>query len=128
MHTTVRLARDRRADSVHYTDTEGAPLKAVPQREDGISRLTRLREEHADVVTEDGRLAVQEVARELDTHGDLGELLEDRARSDARVVARPARNEHDAAAAADDGEVRAQAAQGDFVGVEVDAPTHSVND
>lgn len=44
------------------------------------------------------------------------------------MVTRPAGNEHQASAAAHDGEVSPQAAEGDFVGVEVDSPTHGVDD
>ena len=128
MHAAVRITRNRRAHSVHDADAKCTPLKAVPQCKDSISCLTRLGEEHADVVTEDGRLTVQKVARELDAHRNFGELLEDGAGGNARVVARPARDEDNATSAADDGEVRAQAAKGNFVRVEVDAPTHSVDD
>ena len=44
------------------------------------------------------------------------------------MVTRPACDEHNTTAAADDREVRAQAAKGDFVRVEIDAPTHGVDD
>ena len=128
MHTTVRFARNRRAHSVHDTDAKCTPLKAVLQSKDSIGCLTRLGEEHADIVTEDGRLTVQKVARKLDAHRNLGELLEDGACGNARVVARPARDEHNTTTAAYDGEVGAQTAKGDFVRIKVDAPTHGVND
>jgi hypothetical protein len=128
VHTAVRFARNRRADSVHDTDAKCTPLKAVLQCKDSIGCLTRLGEEHADIVAEDGGLTVQKVARKLDAHRNLGELLEDGACGNARVVARSARDEHNTTAATDDGEVRAQTAKGDFVRVEVDAPTHGVDD
>jgi hypothetical protein len=127
MYAAVRLTRNRRANGVDNTDAERTPLKAVLQRKDRIGRFTGLREEHTNIITEDGRLAVQKVARKLDAHGNLGELLEDGACGNARVVARPACNEHNATASAHDGEVRTQAAQGDLVRVEVDTSTHSVN-
>src|SRR5258708_7929843 len=82
MHTAVRLARNSRTHSVHDTDAECSSLKAVFQCEDSISRLTRLGEEHANIITEDGRFAIQKVARKLDAHRNLSELLKDRARGD----------------------------------------------
>ena len=69
---------------------------------------------------------VEEIRRELDADGDLRELLKDRTSRDARVVARPACDEHDAPPAADDRQVRAQLAEHDLVVVEVDAPAHRV--
>ena len=128
MHTTVRIARNSRAHSVHDTDAKCTPLKAVPQCKNSISCFTRLGEEHADIITEDGRLTVQKVACKLDAHRNLGELLEDSTGGNARVVARPARDEDDATAAADNGEVGAQATKRNFVRIEVDAPTHRVDD
>ena len=126
--TAVGLTRDRGADRVDDTDTERATLQAVAQREDRVGRLAALADEHADVVAEDGRLAVEEVGRELDRDRDLRKLLEDRARRDRRVVARAARAEHDTTATADDVEVRAKASERDAVLVEVDTATHGVDD
>ena len=57
MHTAVGLVRNSRTHYVHGTNAECTrPSKAVLQCEDSISRLTRLREEHANIITEDGRL------------------------------------------------------------------------
>lgn len=85
------------------------PTQSVSSlRQYRIARIARLPEQNTDILTEDGRLAVEEVAHELDRDGDLRELLEDRARRDARV--------------------RAQNTEGDLVVVEVDAPTHGVDD
>jgi len=128
VHTAVGFTRNRRAHSVHDTDAKCTPLKAVLQCKDSIGCLTRLGEEHADIVTEDGGLTVQKVAGKLDAHRNLGELLEDGACGNARVVAGPARDEDNTTASANDGEVGAQTAKGDFVRVEVNAATHGVDD
>ena len=66
VYTTMRFPRNGGTDGVDDTDAERATLKTVPQREDCVGGLTRLRQEHADVVTEDGRLAVEEVGGKFD--------------------------------------------------------------
>jgi hypothetical protein len=75
--TAVRFTRDGRSDDVDDSDIERSSLEAVAHREDRIGRLSRLRDEDADVVPEDGRLPVEEVGGELDGDGDLSQLLED---------------------------------------------------
>jgi hypothetical protein len=77
MDSAVRFARNGRTDDVDDSDVEGAALEAVTHGEDRVGRLARLGDEDADVVAEDGGLAVEEVGGELDGDGDLGQLLED---------------------------------------------------
>lgn len=75
--SAVRFARDGGSDDVDDTDVESSALEAVAHGEDRVGRLSRLGNEDADVVAEDGGLAVEEVGGELDRDGDLGQLLED---------------------------------------------------
>lgn len=75
--TAVRLARDGRTDDVDHTNVESTTLEAVAHRENGVGGLAGLRDEDADVVTEDRGLAVEEVRGQLDRDRDLGKLLED---------------------------------------------------
>lgn len=74
--TTVGLSGHGGADGVDDTETEGTSLQAVSEREDGVSGLTGLRDENADIITENGSLAVQKVRSELDGDGNLGQLFE----------------------------------------------------
>ncbi|KAI3475145.1 hypothetical protein L1887_63506 [Cichorium endivia] len=126
--TAVSLARHGGADGVDDAETEGAALEAVAEREDGVGGLTGLRDKDADVVTEDGRLAVEEVRGELDRDGDLGELLKDGTGGEARVVRGAAGGHDDSAAAADGVEEGGEAAELDLALVKVDAATHGVDD
>ena len=128
MHTTVRLARQRGTDRVDDTNAKRAALKAVAQRQNRVGRLATLADEDAGVVAEDGRLAIEEVACEFDADGNLGQLFEDGACRERRVVARAARAEDNAATAADNGQERPQTTQSDDVRVKVDAATHGVDD
>lgn len=66
VYAAVRLARDGGANHVDDSDVERAALEAVAHGEDRVGRLAGLRDEDAHVVAEDGRLAVEEVGRELD--------------------------------------------------------------
>ncbi len=50
VHSAVGVARDRRANGVSDAQAEGATLLTVPQRHQGVSSLTRLRNEEADIV------------------------------------------------------------------------------
>lgn len=72
----VGLTRQGRPDSVHNTDAEGTPLHAVSEGKDSIGSLATLAEEDNDIISEDRSLAVQKVARELDTNGNFSELFE----------------------------------------------------
>ena len=81
--TAVRLTGDCRTDSVDDTNAERTTLQAVAESEDGIGSLTTLADEHANVISEDRRLPVEEVRREFDGHRDLSELLEDCTHRDA---------------------------------------------
>lgn len=140
----VRFARDGRSDDVDDSDVESSALEAVAHREDRVGRLARLGDKDADVVAEDGRLAVEEVGGELDRDGDFGELLEDGTRlreesadcleksrgtnGEARVVGSPARDKDNPPAATNDAEVRLESSERDGVRVEVDASAHRVDD
>jgi hypothetical protein len=77
VNTAVRFARDRRTDDVDDSDVEGTTLEAVSHSEDRVGSFSGLRYENADVVSEDGSLAVEEVGSEFDRNGDLGEFFED---------------------------------------------------
>ena len=66
---------------------------------------TGLRDEEADVVPEDGRVAIEEIGRQVDHDGQFGQLLEQLAGGDGAVVARAAANQQQPAAAADLGQV-----------------------
>ena len=116
-----------------------------------------MRNEHADIITEDRRLAIQEVTSQLGRYGNLSQLFKDGASlekkesdyysgqcksvalqegdpidqwtySEGTVVAGSAGNEHNAAAAADSRQIGLESSQGNLVSVKVDATTHGVDD
>jgi hypothetical protein len=60
MDTAVRLTGDRSSNGINDADAKRAPLQAVPHRQNGIGSLSTLAQEHADIISEDGRLPVQE--------------------------------------------------------------------
>ncbi len=101
VHAAVGEERDGGTDNVYDTDGQGAPLQAVAKGHQRVGGLAGLRHEHAGVVTEHRRLAIQEIGGKLDRDGDLGELLEDATHGHAAVVRGAARDEDDAAAPAD---------------------------
>lgn len=127
VNTAVGEEGDGGTDVVDNTDGKGATLQAVAESHQRVSGLTRLRDEDAGVVTEDGSLAVQEVRGQLDSNGDLGQLLEDTTDSHAGVVRGTASNEDDPAAAADCGEVLAEATKGDGLVLDIETTTHGVD-
>lgn len=106
VNTTVSLSADCATDNVDHSDAKRSTLQAVAQCENGIGRLTTLAKEDANIVTEDGRLAVQKVTREFDRGRNLCKFFEDGTGGNARVVTGTTRNEDDATTATDDGEVR----------------------
>lgn len=75
VHAAVRFSANGAADGVGDTNDQRAPVLAVAQRHQGVSCLARLWDEEAHVVPEDGRVAVEEVRRQLHHHGQLGQLL-----------------------------------------------------
>jgi hypothetical protein len=103
--TTVGVARHGGTDSVDNSHAQGTTLDAVPEGKQGIGGLTRLRNEDANVITEDGCLAVQEITGKLDGHGDFCELLENLSGCNGRVVTGTASTEHDATTTTDDRQV-----------------------
>ena len=129
VNAAVGLARYRAAHRVRDADDESAALLAVAQRQYGVGRLARLRDEEAHVVAEDGRVAVEEVAGQLDHDGQLGELLEQLASGDGAVIARAARDEHEATAALDLADEVLDAAECDLelIGAGAHATAHRVH-
>jgi len=61
MDAAVGLAGDGTSDGVDDTNAECAALEAVSHSQDGIGGFAGLRDKDADVITEDGGLAVKEV-------------------------------------------------------------------
>ena len=127
VNTAVGEERDGGTDVVDNTDGQGATLQAVAESHQGVSSLTRLGDEHAGVVTEDGSLAIQEVRGQLDSDGDLSQLLENTTDSHAGVVRGTASNEDDPAAAADCGKVLAETTKGDGLVLGIETTTHGVD-
>ena len=126
--TAVGEKGDGRANNVDDTDGQSAALKAVAEGTERISRLTRLRDEDAGVVTEDWGFSVQEVGGKLDGDGDLGEFLKHATHSHARVVAGTAGNEDETTAATDGRHVLSQTTKGDLLVDHVQTTTHGVDD
>ena len=75
--TAVGFSRDRRSDNVDDSDVQSSSFEAVSHGEDGIGSFSRLRDENANVVSEDGSLAIEEVGSEFDGNRDLGEFFND---------------------------------------------------
>jgi hypothetical protein len=76
----VGLAGDGGSDSVGDSDAESTTLEAVSHGQDSIGGLSGLGDEDANIVTEDGSLAIQEITGQFGRDWDLGQLLKDRAR------------------------------------------------
>ncbi len=127
MNTAVRLTRDRTAHRVRDAHNERTALLAVPQREDRVGGLARLRDEKAHVVAKDGRVSVQKVAGQLDHDGQFGELFEELTCSDRAVVASAARDKHEPPAAPYLGQVVLDAAQSHFELIVRDSASHGVH-
>lgn len=126
--TAVGQHTDRATDHVHDTDSQCATLQAVSQGHQRISRLARLRDEHASVVTEHRGLPVEEVGRQLDRDRNLCELLEDTTNRHTAVVRGTAGNEYDTPASADGAHVCAQTTERDGLVLNVQTTTHGVDD
>lgn len=125
--TAVSLAGESGTNSVDNTNAEGTTLNAVPQGQDGVSSFTTLADEEADIVPENGGLAIQEITREFNSDRDFSQLLKDGASCDTGVVAGAARNEDDATSSAHDGQVCTKTAKSNLPLVKVDATTHGVD-
>lgn len=126
--TAVGEQRDGGTDVVDNTDGEGTTLQAVAESHERICGLTRLGDEDACVVTEHGRLTIQEIRGELDSDGDFSQLLEDTADSHARVEGGTAGDEDDPSASPDGGHVLAKTTKGDSLLDRVETSTHGVDD
>lgn len=126
--TAVGEERDGRTDDVDDTDGESTTLETVPQGHEGVGGFTRLGDEDASVITEDGGLSVKEIRGKLDSDGDLDELLEDTTDSHARVVAGTACNEYYPPASTDGGNVRSETTEGHSLVGDVETTTHGVDD
>jgi hypothetical protein len=125
--TTVSEERDGGTDNVDDTNGQGTTLQAVAESHEGVSSLTRLRDEDTGVITEDRGLSIKEIGSQLNGDGDLSELLEDTTDSHARVVRCTASNEYDAAASANGGDVRTETTKGDGLVGNVETATHGVD-
>lgn len=126
--TAVGKEGDGGTDDVDDTNGQGTTLQAVAQGHEGVSGLTRLGDEDTGVITEDGSLSIKEIGGQLDSDGDLSQLLEDTTDSHARVVAGTASNEDDAAASADGRDVGAETTQSNGPVSDVETTTHGVDD
>ena len=128
VHTTVGEEGDGGADHVDNPDRQGAALQAVPQSHQRVCSLAGLRDEDAGVVTENGRLSVQEVRSQLDGDGDFGELFKGSPNRHARVKAGTAGDEDQTPAAADGAHVLLQTTKRDGLVLDVETTTHGVDD
>lgn len=128
MDTAVSLTRDGTTDGIDDTDAKSSSIQAIPHSQDGIGSLSTLTDKDANVVSEDGRLSIEEVARQFNGDGDLGEFFKDGTGSDARVVRGSACYKDDTATTSDDGEVGLEPTKGDLVVVKVDSSSHRVDD
>jgi hypothetical protein len=126
--TAVGEEGDGGTDIVDDTNSQSTALQAVAESHQRVSGLPRLRNEHAGVVTEDRRLAIQEVRGQLNGNGDLSELLKDTTDSHAGVVGSTASNEDDSAASPDCGEILAETTESDSLVDRVQTTTHSIDD
>ena len=80
------------------------------ERFESVRRFARLRDEKANVVPENGRLAIDKVARVLYRHRQLGHLLQHCPTRDCRVIRRAAANDADSPASSDFAQVTSNAA------------------
>ena len=92
-----------------------AALPGLLERGEGVGGLARLRDRHDDVAGADDRVAVAELAGDVDLDGDAGEAL-DQVAADHRRVLRGAAGEQDDARAL--AEVELEAVEADVVGLE----------
>lgn len=127
VNTTMGEQGDGGTDHVDDTNGQGATLQAIAESHERISSLTRLRDENASVITEDGCLPVQEIRCQLDGDWNFHKLFEDTAYCHARVVARTASNEDDSAASADGVEILAETTKGDNLILNIETTTHGVD-
>lgn len=128
MDAAVGEERDRRADDIDDAHGQGAAFKTVAKSQERIGSFSRLRNEDARIVAENGGLSVEEVGCEFHGDGDLSKLFEDAADGHARVVASAAGNEDDPPAAADGVDVLAETAECDLLVLDVQAAAHGVDD
>ena len=128
VHTAVRHQRDGGAHDVDDTNGQGAALQAVAESHERVGRLAGLGDEDDGVVAEDRRLAVEEVGGQLHRDGDVGQLLEAPAYRHARVEARAAGNEDQAAAATDGADVLPKPTQRHRLLLGIEAAAHGVDD
>lgn len=126
--TTVGHEGDAGADNVDDTNGEGTALQAVAESHERVGSLTRLGDEDASVVTEDGSLTIEEVRGKLDGDGDLSQLLKSTTNSHARVVGGTTSNEDQTSAAPDGADVLPKSTESHGLLLGVQATTHSVDD
>ena len=127
MNAAVCFTRDGRTDGVDNTHAERATFETVPHRQDRVSSLSALADEHANIITENWSLPVQEVRSQLDADRYFCQLLKDGSSGQAGMITGATRREDDPTAAANDREVCPETTESNRVSVKVDTTTHSVD-
>lgn len=77
MNTAVTLAGEGGANSIDHTHAKCTTLETVAHGEDRIGGLARLRNEDADIITEDRGLSVEEIRGKLDGDRNFRQFFED---------------------------------------------------
>ena len=95
---------------------------------EGVGGLSRLADEEAGVITEDGSLAIEEIRSKLYTHGQRGELLKELTSCKGAVVGGTTSKEDQAPATTDGVDVVGETSEEDFTGLEINTATHGVED
>ncbi len=91
----VRLARERRSDRVRHRDQVRPLASRVPGRLERVDRLARLAHCQRQGVGAEHRIAVAELARDLDLDGQARPVFDRVLRHEPGVERRPARDHED---------------------------------
>ena len=91
----VGLARERRSDRVRHRDHVRPLASRVPGRLERVDRLARLAHRQRQRVGAEHRIAVAELARDLDLDGQARPVLDRVLRHEPGVERRPARDHED---------------------------------
>lgn len=126
--TAVSEKRNGGTDDVDDTDSQSTALETVAESHERISGLTGLRDEDASIITEHGRLTIEEIGGQLHGNGDLSKFLEDTANCHAGVEGSTASNENQPSAAADGGHVLAETTKRHRLVLDIETTTHGVDD
>lgn len=127
MNTAMGLARDAGSDRVGHTNAERASFETVAQGKESIGGLSGLAHKDADVISEYGSLAIEEVTCKLDGNWNLGEFLENSTSGEAAVEAGTASDENETAAATNGGEISLKATKLHATEIKVHTSTHGVD-